>query len=241
MRRRRVYGVGGAGGKMRSYKVAARMAVGLAVVMGMVWGCGGKGKEKAKDKAAEVQSEVKESVPDLDRAERCMEGLMRDPKEPFHLSTMRKDDDAPPFTSEAEFTPETVEGTTNWGTGQKTQQVSSVHGDVNAWGLAINSLMTRVSTVNGDLRIAQPTVVAAGADAVNGYDTVKYDFDTERLPDAEKARIAVTLLAKDFSVVGSAWVTKDTRCMVKFVNDDKYTSKSGMAGATHLEGSIIRR
>jgi hypothetical protein len=237
----------GAGGrkKMRSYKVAARTVVGLAVVMGMVWGCGEKGKEKAKDKAkdkaAEVRSEVQESVPDLDRAERCMEGLMRDPKEPFHLSTMRKDDDAPPFTSEAEFTPETEEGTTNWGTAQKTQQVSSVHSDVNAWGLAINSLMMRVSTVNGDLRIAQPTVVAAGADAVNGYDTVKYDFDTERLPDAEKARIAVTLLAKDYSVVGSAWVTKDTLCMVKFVSDDKYTSKGGKAGTGHLEGSISRR
>jgi hypothetical protein len=170
-----------------------------------------------------------------------MEGMMRDPKEPFHLLTMRDDDAPAPFTSEAEFTPETVEGTTNWGTAQKTQQVSSVHSDVNAWGVAINSLTMRVSTVNGDLRIAQPTVVAAGADAVNGYDTVKYDFDTARLPDAEKARIAVTLLAKDFSVVGSAWVTKDTRCMVKFVSDDKSTSKSGMAGATHVEGSISRR
>jgi hypothetical protein len=227
---------------MGSYKLAARMVVGLAVAMAMVWGCGGKGKEKAKEKASEARSEVKESAPDLDRAERCMDGMMRDPKEPFHLLTMRKDDDAPaPFTSEAEFTPETVEGTTNWGTGQKTQQVSSVHSDVNAWGLAINSLTTPVSTVNGDLRIAQPTVVAAGADAVNGYDTVKYDFDTERLPDAEKARIAVTLLAKDFSVVGSAWVTKDTRCMVKFVSDSKYTSKGRKPGALHLEGSISRR
>jgi hypothetical protein len=220
--------------KMRSYKVAARMSVGLAVAMGMVWGCGGKGKEKEKEKAGETRVEMKESVPDLDTAERCMEGMMRDPKEAFHLSMMRKDDTAAPFTSEAEFTPETVEGTTNWVTG--TQQVSSMHSDVNAWGLAINSLTMRVSTVNGDFRIAQPTVVAAGADAVNGYDTAKYDFDTERLPDAEKARIAVTLLAKDFSVAGSAWVTKDTRCMVKFVSDDKYASKGG----EHLEGSISR-
>jgi hypothetical protein len=221
---------------MRSYNVTARMVVGLlAVATGMASGCRGKGKEKA----AEARSEVKESVPDLDAAEQCMVGMMRDPKEPFHLSTMRKDDDAPPFTSEAEFTPETVEGTTHWVTG--TQQVSSMHSDVNAWGLAINSLTLRVSTVNGDLRIAQPTVVAAGADAVNGYDTVKYDFDTARLPDAEKARIAVTMLAKDFNVVGSAWVTKDTRCMVKFVSDSKYTSKGGKAGADHLEGSVSRR
>jgi hypothetical protein len=227
---------------MRSDKVAERMVAGLAVAMGMVWGCGGKGKEQAREKAAEVRSEGKQSVPDLYRAERCMEGVLYHPKEPFHLSTMRKDDDAPaPFTSEAEFTLETVEGTTNWGTGQQTQQVSSVHSDLNAWGLAINSLTKPMSTVNGELLIAQPTVVAAGADAVNGYDTVKYDFDTERLPDAEKARIAVTLLAKDFSVVGSAWVTKDTRCMVKFVSDNKYTSKGGKAGGVHSEGSISRR
>jgi hypothetical protein len=227
---------------MRSYKVAARMVAGLAVAMGMLCGCGGKGREKAKENAAEVRSEVKEGVPDLATAERCMQGMMRDPKEPFHLSTMRKGDDNPtPWTSEAEFTPETVEGTANWSAVLKAQQVSSVHSDVNAWGLAINSLTKPVSTVNGTLRIAQPTVVAAGADAVNGYDTVKYDFDTERLPDAEKARIAVTWQTKDFRVVGSAWVTKDTRCMVKFVIDDKYTSKGGKPGAGHLEGSISRK
>jgi hypothetical protein len=226
---------------MNSYKVAARMVVGLAVTMGMMWGCGGKGKEKGKEKAGEARVEVKESMPDLDKAERCMEGMMRDPKEAFHLSMTRKDDAAAPFTSEAEFTPETVEGTTTWITTQQTKQVRSVHGDLTAWGLAMNALVGPVSTVNGDLRLAQPTVVASGADPVNGYETVKYDFNTERLPEADQARIAVTLLAKDFSVAGSAWITKDTRCMVKFVSDDKYTSKSGMAGATHLEGSISRR
>jgi hypothetical protein len=225
---------------MRSYKPAARMVVGLAVAMGMLWGCGEKGKEKAKEKAAGVRSEVNESVPDLDTAERCMEGMLRDPKEPFHLSMMRKDDTAPPFTSEAEFTPNTVEGTTNWITSQQAKQVRGVHDDLTAWGLAIKDLVGPLH-VNDDLRIAQPTVVAGGADAVNGYDTVKYDFDTARLPDAEKARIAVTLLAKDFRIAGSAWITKDTSCMVKFVSDDKSTSKSGMVGTTHLEGSISRR
>ena len=46
-----------------------------------------------------------------------------------------------------------------------------------------------------------------------------------------RARIAVTMLAKDFNVVGSAKITKDTRCMVKFVSDSKYTSKGGRSGA----------
>jgi hypothetical protein len=224
---------------MKRYKVAERIVVGLVVATEMVWGCGRKGKET--EKAGEARVEVKESVPDLDKAERCMEGIMRDPKEAFHLSMMRKDDTAPPFTSEAEFTPETVEGTTTWITTQQTKQVRSVHGDVTAWGLAIKELVGPVSTVNGDLRLAQPTVVAAGADPVNGYETVKYDFDTERLPQVDKARIAVTLLAKDFSIAGSAWITKETSCMVKFVSDDKSTSKSGMVGTTHLEGSISRR
>ena len=98
-----------------------------------------------------------------------------------------------------------------------------------------------MSTVNRDLRLAQPTVVAAGADPVNGYETVKYDFDTARLPEADKARIAVTLLAKDFNVTGSAWITKDRSCMVRFVSDDKSTCQSGMVGRTHLEGNISRR
>jgi hypothetical protein len=226
--------------KMKSYKVAARVVAGVAVATAMLWGCGKKGKEKAgEERVARV--EVKESVPDLGTAERCMQGMMRDPKESFHLSIMRKDDTAPPFTSEAEFTPETVKGTTNWIPSQQAKQVRSVHADPTAWGVAINALLVPVSTLNGDLRLAQPTVVASGADPVNGYETVKYDFDTERLPEADKARIAVTLQAKDFNVAGSAWITKDTKCMVKFVSDDKSTSKSGMVGRTHLEGNISRR
>jgi hypothetical protein len=128
-----------------------------------------------------------------------------------------------------------------WITSQQTKQVSSVHGDLSAWGLAVNALVAPVSTLNGDLRLVQPTVVAAGADPVNGYETVKYDFDTERLPEADKARIAVTLQAKDFNVAGSVWITKDTSCMVRFVSDDKDTSKSGMVGRTHLEVNISRR
>ena len=236
-----MYGVCGAAvreEKMKSYKVAAQMVVGLAVAM--LWGCGRKGKEKVGEQRV-ARVEVKESVPDLGTAERCMEAMMRDPTEAFHLSMMRKDDTAPPFTSEAEFTPETVEGTTKWITSQQTKQVRSGHSDLTAWDLAINALVAPASTVNGDLRMVQPTVVAAGADPVNGYETVKYDFDTERLPEADKARIAVTLQAKDFNVAGSAWITKDTRCMVRFVSDDKDTSKSGMVGRTHLEGSISRR
>jgi hypothetical protein len=81
-----------------------------------------------------------------------MQGMMRDPKEAFHLSLMRKDDTAPPFTSEAEFTPETVE---------PPKQVSSAHGYLTAWGQAINTLLVPMSTVNGVLRLVQPTVVAA--------------------------------------------------------------------------------
>lgn len=225
--------------KMNGYKVAVPMVVGLALALGMLWGCGRKGEEKAAERVARV--EVKESVPDLGTAERCMQGMMRDPKEAFHLSLMRKDDTAPPFTSEAEFTPETVEGTTKWITSQPPKQVSSAHGDLTAWGQAINTLLVPIEHRERSFAAGTTDGCGCGADPVNGYETVRYDFDTGRLPEADKARIAVTLQSKDFNVAGSAWLTRDTNCMVKFVSDDKNTSKSGMVGETHLEGSISRR
>jgi hypothetical protein len=164
-------------------------------------GCGRKGKEKARV-ARVARVKVKQSVPDLDTAERCMEGMMRDPKEAFPLYMMRKDDTAPPFTSEAG-----VHAGDGGGNDELDRESADQTGQECTWrpdclGPGNQHAVGPVSTVNRDLRLAQPTAVAAGADPVNGYETVKYDFDTARLPEADKARIAVTLLAKDFNVTG---------------------------------------
>lgn len=211
-------------------------ALALAALLGIL-GCDSSSKQKSSEGKPEA---AKESIPDLRGATFCIGNTMLNPKEPFHLFLLRKDDDmAAPFTSEADFTPDTVEGTTNWSRGQETVKISSVHSDVNAWGEAVRLLAGPLPS--DPWGMAQSAATAAGADPAGGYDTNKYVFDTAGLSETDKLRYERRFKAKNLSVTGTAWVTKDTRCMVKFVCDYKFTGEDGTVGSTHFEGSLTKR
>jgi hypothetical protein len=215
----------------------------LAALFG-IFGCSISSKPKSTEAGSEGNPEApKEVVPDLSSAAHCIVNMMQNPRERFHLSMLRKDDDVPyPFTSEADFTPDTLEGTSNWKSGQDTRTISNVHSDASAWDASVMLLAAPLSTAaTGEMRMAQPTVTTAGDDPIGGYDTIKYVFDTARLSQAEKVRYEGLLKAQDFSVVGTAWITKDTHCLVKFVTDYNFTAKNGTLGSTHCEGSVTKQ
>jgi len=58
---------------------------------------------------------------------------------------------------------------------------------------------------------------------------------------ADKTRFTGMLKAKDFSVTGAAWLTRDTHCMVKYVTDYHFTTKDDYLGSVHNEGSIAKQ
>ena len=210
-------------------------ALALAALLG-ISGCNSSSKQKSSEGKPEAP---KESIPDLRGAAFCIGNMMLNPKEPFHSFLLWKDDDMPaPFTSEADFTPDTFEGTTNWSRGQETLKISSVHSDVNAWGEAVRLLTGPIAGTPWS--VAQSAATAAGADPAGGYDTNKYVFDTASLSETDKLRYERMFKAKNLSVTGTAWVTKDTRCMVKFVCDYKFTGEDGTLGSTHFEGSLTK-
>jgi hypothetical protein len=215
----------------------------LVALLG-IFGCGSAAKQNlsgagtATPKAADV-------VPDLVSAANCtVSTVMNDPKEHFHLSLSRKDDDRPaPYISEADFTPDNVTGTSNWRSSQDAQQISSVHSDAKAWDATIMLLAAPLTqSVVSDLRMAQSTAISAGPDPVGGYDAIKYTFDTARLAEAEKLRFEHLMRANDLSVTGTVWITKDALCLVKYVTDYHFTAaKDNSMGSVHNEGSLTKQ
>jgi len=218
-------------------------ALALVVLLG-IFGCGSSAKQNSSEANA-AAPKAPDVVPNLVSAANCtVFTTMKDPKEHFHLSLSRKDDDRPaPYISEADFTPDNLTGTSNWHPGQDTQQVSSVHSDADAWDAAVMLLAAPITqSVVSDLRMAQSTAVSAGPDSVGGYDAVKYTFDTARLAEPEKLRFENLMRAEDLSVTGSVWITKDTPCMVKYVTDYHFTAaKDESMGSVHNEGSLTKQ
>lgn len=214
-------------------------ALALAAVLG-IFGCGSGSKQAA---AAAENQPPKVVIPDLLRAANCVVSTMQHPKQRFHVSMLRKDDDKPEaFVSEADFTPDNLEGTSNWRAEQGTQTLSAARSNTNAWDESVMLLAAPLTTAGvGDMRMVQTTVISAGDDSVGGYDTAKYLFDTARLAPAEKARYAALIHAQDFSVVGAAWVAKDTGCLMKYTSDYNWTAKDGTLGSVHSEGSLAKQ
>lgn len=223
----------------KTYRGAA--ALPLAALLGLL-GC----SSTPKPSSPETENTTKPaapSVPDLKGAANCIVSSMQNPKDSFHVSLSRKDDDlAYAYNSDADFTPDTLEGTTNWGSGSDTRKVSGARSDANAWDLSVMHLAGPLtSSALNDFILVQSTATSAGDDPVDGYDSIKYVFDTAGLAPADKARFAARLKAKDFSVTGAAWITKNTRCMVKYVTDYNFTDLKGTLGSVHNEGSILKR
>ena len=223
--------------RMKMPAMVAGMA--LTAVLG-IFGCGSGSKQAAAAAEAEAPKVV---IPDLIRAANCTVSTMQNPKERFHVSMLRKDDDKPEaFVSEADFTPDSVDGTSNWRQQPDGPKLSAARSNTNAWDESVMLLAAPLTTAGvSDMRMVQTTVISVGDDSVGGYDTVKYLFDTARLAPAEKARFAGLIHAQDFSVVGAAWVAKDTGCLMKYTSDYNWTAKDGTMGSVHSEAILAKQ
>lgn len=214
----------------------------LAALLG-VWGCNSSPRSKPAETRSEAKKETpKDSIPTLDNSTSCLVDMMRNPAGPVHFSMLRKDSDLPaPFTSEADITPETLEGSTSSNFDKEVHKISSVHSDPHAWGVAVMVLAAPLPSASGAMRMAQSTVAAVGPDPTGGYDTIKYVFDTSRLSETDKLATKALLGVQDYSITGTAWITKDTQCMVKFTTDFEQHLKDGTINKVHYEGSIAKK
>ena len=90
------------------------------------------------------------------------------------------------------------------------------------------------------LFIYKPPITRVGAENINGYDTVRYVVDTTHQSQMEKSAGFLRQL-KDYNITGTAWVLKDTGCVLQYEIDDERVADDGMVSKTRYEGTITKK
>jgi len=90
------------------------------------------------------------------------------------------------------------------------------------------------------LFIYKPPMTRVGAENMNGYDTVKYVVDTTHQSQTEKSAGFLRQL-KDYNITGTAWVLKDTGCVLQYEVDDERVADDGKVSKTRYAGTITKK
>lgn len=229
--------------KLREFRFAgAVIFVAAGAALAMVSGC----KVGAGSAAAGSVDSGGANRPDPDKfsptsASLCLQQMIKNAPGPFHLSFAEKLPDADTSSAEADVTPTTMDYTTHeTGKGQTTTttkhlaraQMSELELDFDVMGPV---------PWHGELVAAQDATKGAGEENVNGYSTLKYSIDTANEPAAQKATFESLMAVKNYKIVGSAWVTSDNGCLVKYAIDFEQDGKDGSVKKTHFEGNVTKR
>jgi hypothetical protein len=89
--------------------------------------------------------------------------------------------------------------------------------------------------------ILKPTTTPAGSENIAGYDTIRFAVDTSHQSALEKSVGNVSMGSKDYNISGSAWVTKDTGCILQYTIDVDTQGKDGKVGKKHYEGGVTKQ
>jgi hypothetical protein len=91
------------------------------------------------------------------------------------------------------------------------------------------------------LFVLKPAVTPAGFETISGFETLKYVVDTTHQSQLDKYAGNWGWGTKDYNIVGSAWVTKHTGCILQYAIDLERTGKDGKLSKSHYEGSVTKQ
>ncbi|MEO7149817.1 MAG: hypothetical protein ABIY40_07795 [Rhodanobacteraceae bacterium] len=131
---------------------------------------------------------------------------------------------------EADIKPDSIAGTVIDSSG--TRAIHAVRSDSESWNNAVLILTGPLPEGTFAMVNHSSAVVRAGAENVNGEDTIKYTIDTSRDTPAD-AGLINSMLGTNSSIKGMAWVTH-AGCLVKFVLDVEQHSKDGSVQKEHV-------
>lgn len=80
-----------------------------------------------------------------------------------------------------------------------------------------------------------------GPESINSFEAIKYDVGTTNDDPSDKAGYIADMDARDYNIVGSAWLTKDTGCILKYVLDFEVDAKDSKVSKTHYEGAVTMK
>ena len=91
------------------------------------------------------------------------------------------------------------------------------------------------------LFLNKPVVTSSGNETIGGYETTRYSIDTTHQSQAEKSVLLMIAKLKDYRISGTAWVARESRCILQYQIDYEEDGQDGTIRKTRYEGRVTKR
>ncbi|HXT74550.1 MAG TPA: hypothetical protein VN785_11925 [Candidatus Angelobacter sp.] len=225
----------------REFRFARQaMWIAMGAMLAMTSGCNLGTQSKAEQGSMPAVPMTQPNRFNPTGASVCLQQMIKDPQGPFHVSFAEKSaQDA--SSVEADVTPAGIDYTKHETGAEQTSTDTKHLARAQVTEMEVDFDLMKPVPWHGELVAAQDAAKSAGAGNVNGYSAIEYSIDTANEPAAQKATFVSLMAVKDYKIVGSAWVTTDTGCLVKYAIDLEQDEKNGNVKTTHFEGNVTKR
>jgi hypothetical protein len=168
----------------------------------------------------------------------CVGNHVTSPPEAFHYSF--KSTVGGSVDKEAEITPQSMDITIQTQFGS--HKYHGVRSDEDSWNSAVLNLSGNGFTAMSariDAIKSKSSVVSAGAEPMNGYQTTKYSIDTTTTNSSD-LRAYEGFFGTGSYEKGTIWVTADG-CPVRLILDEATKQTNGSVDKNHFEIDMIKR
>jgi len=171
----------------------------------------------------------------------CLQQMIKNPPEPLHLSFTETSSDNHATSVVADVTPATVDYTRRETSNGQTTTTTKHLARAQMSEMELDFTVMSPVPWHGELVAAQDAAKSAGEQSVDGFNAVEYSIDTANEPVSQKAAFDSLMALKDYKIVGMAWVTNDTGCLVKYAIDFEQDKNDGSVKKTHFEGDVTKK
>lgn len=220
-----------------------RQAMWIAVMaaLAMSFGCNFESRSTAVESSAISGAMARPGRFNPTGASVCLQQMIKNPSSSFQVSFAEKSSGQDASSVEADVTPAGIDYTKHETSAGQTSTDTKHRARAKVTEMEVDFDLMKPVPWHGELVAAQDSAKSAGAGNVNGYKAIKYSIDTANEPAAQKATFLSLMAVKDYKIVGSAWVTTDTGCLVKYAIDFEQDGKNGSVKKTHFEGNVTKR
>lgn len=217
------------------------MWIAMGATLTVASGCNFGSQSKAEEGSSPAAPMAQPNRFNPTGASVCLQQMIKNPPGPFHVSFAEKSSAQDASSVEADVTPATIDYTNHDTSAGQTSTDTKHLARAQVTEMEVDFDLMKPVPWHGELVAAQDAAKSAGAENVNGYNAIKYSIDTANEPAAQKATFLSLMAVKDYKIVGSAWVTTDTGCLVKYAIDLEQDGKDGNVKRTHFEGNVTKR
>src|SRR5690348_6699190 len=171
----------------------------------------------------------------------CLQRMIKNPSAPLHLAFAESSSDSKSTSIEADVTPATIAYTKRETSAGQTSSSTKKLAMAQLSEMELDFDIMGPVPWHGELVAAQDAARAQGTQVVNGYNAMEYAIDTADEPGPQKATFDSLMAVEDYKIVGNAWVTRDSGCLVKYSIDFEKDRKNGSVSKTHFEGNVTKK